>query len=94
MALRGHSVLIIENDVGNFVTELQAAVEKHGAESLVVRDPLSANSVDRLKQFKFTSALVNSSQQTGVSGLGIPTVVYDGETPTQIVVRLLKLLLR
>jgi hypothetical protein len=55
---------------------------------------LSAVGLGRLKQFKFTSALVNSAQQAGVAQLDIPTLIYGGETPMQIVSRLLKLLLR
>lgn len=77
MPLRGHSILIVESELGSFITALQAAVDHTGAESLVARDPVSA--LQRCAHFQFSAALVNAEHRTILTPLtevGIPALLY------------------
>jgi hypothetical protein len=55
----GHWILIVESEVSSFASHLQEAIERTGAESLVVRAPYSADGVKSIKRFKFSPAVIN-----------------------------------
>jgi hypothetical protein len=94
--MRGHSILIVESEVSSFASRLQEVIERAGAQSLIVRDPYSADGAQRLKQFKFSAAVINVQHRRLIDDLDVPVVVYGGsETPAfpDVIVSKLKRLL-
>jgi hypothetical protein len=85
--LQGHSILIVEPEVGPFIARLQAAVDDLGAETLVVRDPTAA--LERCERFSFSAALVNTDHRPLLDELtarNIPALLYiRAEGPNAIV---------
>jgi hypothetical protein len=94
--MRGHSVVIVESEVSSFASRLQEAIELTGAESFIVRDPYSAEGVDRIKRFKFSAAVINVPHSRLIDNLDVPVVVYGGSAtpafPDVIVSKLRRLL--
>lgn len=92
--LHGHSILIVEPEVGPFVTALQAAIDNAGAETLVARDVATA--LQRCEQFRFSAALVNAEHRSVLEGLterNVPALLYvRTETPKAIVASVERLL--
>ena len=87
MRLPGHAILIVESETTAFVIRLQAAIQETGAETLVVRDPYSADGEERLREFAVSAAVINAQHGRLAERRGIPCVVYEGEAPEQIVSR-------
>ena len=96
MSLSGHSILIVESEVASFVVALQAAIERTGAESLVVRDPSTSEGLERIRRFKFSAAVINILHRSLIDDLDIPVLVYGGSAiparPDMIVAKLRRLL--
>lgn len=78
MSLRGHSILIVESEVGSFVGALQEAIDATSAESVVACDRVSA--LERLRQFEFDAALINARHKDLVALVadfgGLPFMLY------------------
>ena len=81
-SLVGHVVLIVEPTIGQFVHNLQNALERIGAETLTVRQPGEA--IERLGAFRFSTCLINYDHASGalhalIDDLGdIPMLLYGG----------------
>jgi hypothetical protein len=82
-SLTGHVILIVDPRVGQFAQDLQGALERRGAETLIVHE--SATAFDRTREFHFSAAVLNyddasESQLTLIYGLGdIPILLYGDE---------------
>ena len=72
--LRGHSILIVEGEVGPFCIRLQAAIDQTGAESVIALD--IARALVRIKQFRFSAAVVNGEHRKLAVRLGVPLLFY------------------
>jgi hypothetical protein len=95
--MRNRFILIIESDISQFAIRLQEALERAGASTLIVRDPLAANGINLIKRFKFAAAAVNVQYNALAASLSVPVVVYGGSSdvpahPALIVARLLEML--
>jgi len=56
-ALTGHVILIVDPQVGRFVLDLQAALERRGAETLIVHE--AARAFERTREFRFSAGVLN-----------------------------------
>ena len=56
-ALTGHVILIVDPRVGRFVLDLQAALERRGAETLIVHEPVRA--FERIREFRFSAGVLS-----------------------------------
>lgn len=94
MALGNYAILILETEVGQFATDLQDALDRLGAESLIARD--AGVALQRCDQFDFSAALVNANHSHVLEELtarGIPALSYNrSEEPGAIVGSLVRLL--
>jgi hypothetical protein len=91
MRLSGHSILIVESEVGSFVARLQTAIEDVGAESLVARDAPTA--LQRCERFRFSAALVNAEHRQLMDQLSMPSMLYVREEPPKGIVASLESML-
>jgi len=81
--LAGHTVLIVEPEVGQIrVFNLQSTLERAGAETLIVRQPVDAFEV--MRSFRFSAGVINYDHASGalhelIADLGdVPTLLYGG----------------
>lgn len=81
--LTGHSVLIVEPRICQFVSSLQGLVEQMGAETLIVRE--SAGAIERIKSFRFSACVARYDEAQGALDVllahlaGVPTLLYGSE---------------
>jgi hypothetical protein len=81
--LAGHIILIVEPEIDQFACNLQGALERMGAETLIVRQPASA--LERMRSFRFSACLINYDQASDtlsalIGGLvDVPIVLYGGQ---------------
>lgn len=82
--LVGHVILIVEPAIDQFVRDLQDALERRGAKTLVVREPGKAG--ERIGPFRFSACLINYDQASDalhalINDLGdTPILLYGGES--------------
>jgi ActR/RegA family two-component response regulator len=81
--LVGYVVLIVEPDIGLFVSTLQAALEKSGSETLAVQSAVEA--FERLKAFRFSVCVLNYDASAAIDALigslsDIPVLLYGNES--------------
>lgn len=78
-------VIVVANEINQFVWSLQEEIERTGAKTTVAFG--TPDTTDAI------AAVVSAEQQAVVPGLKLPVVVYyDGDTPEQIVTRLRRVL--
>jgi hypothetical protein len=91
MDLSGHTILIVDPNVTPFTARLQAAVEREGAASILVRT--AADASDRIKEARFSAAVLNADHRALAEELGIQYVLYTpSEPPATIIAELAHLL--
>ena len=94
--MHGRIILIVASDISEFAIRLQEALERAGADSLIVRDPYALNGPQLLTRFKYSAAAVNVQHAALAAALSIPVVLYGGDGvpahPALIVARLLAVL--
>jgi hypothetical protein len=94
MSLHGAPLLIVESEIGSFITSLQQAVEAAGAESVVARNASEAE--QHCDQLQFTAALLNVEHRTiedDLSARGLPVLLYSrASMPRAIIASLQRLL--
>ena len=78
--LQGYTILVVEREVGSFISMLLQAIDETGAEVLVARSPAAA--LERSKRTPFAAVVINVEDRELAAALGVPTVLYGpGETP-------------
>lgn len=84
--LSGRTILIVvANEINQFVWDLQEEVERTGAKTTVAFGPPDTTDA--------AAAIVSVEQQAVLSSMRIPIVVYyEGDTPEQILARLRRVL--
>lgn len=91
MSIAGHSILIVQPDIGPFAARLQAAVDHAGAQTVVARDVKTA--LHRCAEFQFSAVLLNANQREAAAHLQPRCLIYhDSEPPQEIVASLEKML--
>ena len=80
--LVGHVILIVEPAIDQFVRNLQDALERRGAATLIAREPSKA--VEHLGAFRFSTCLINYDHASRHALIGdladIPILLYGGES--------------
>lgn len=80
MPLTGHKILIVENEIGFFVRELQKALEAAGAETLVARSLVVA--LVRMEMLTFTAVAASAEHSDIEKHAKVPLLIYgQGFTP-------------
>jgi hypothetical protein len=94
MSLHGAPVLIVESEIGTFITSLQQAIEAAGAESVVAHNASEAG--QHCDQLQFAAALLNVEHRAiedDLSARGLPVLLYSrASTPCAIIASLQRLL--
>jgi len=80
LGLKGRRILIVESEVA-LGPMLQDALEHEGAETIIVRDPYSANGEAQLKRYAVCAAIVNGVHRGMAKGLSVPALLYGGDMP-------------
>jgi hypothetical protein len=89
--LSGHTILIVEPNVTPFTARLQAAIDREGAKSILVRTAPEAS--NQIKQSRFSAAVLNADHRALAEELGIQYVLYvPSEPPAMIIAELARLL--
>jgi hypothetical protein len=91
MDLSGHTILIVEPNVTPFTARLRAAIEREGAVNVLVRT--AADASHRIKQSRFSAAVLKADHRALAEELGIQYVLYTpSEPPATIIAELARLL--
>jgi len=88
--LGGQVILVVEGEAGPFPLELQAALERVGAETLLARSPARAR--DHASRFDFSAAAINCGEtMDGVEFRqllkelgGMPLLLYGSAPPSHV----------
>src|SRR5215831_13658587 len=90
----GAPLLVIESEIGTFITSPQQAIEAAGAESVVARNASEAE--QHCDQLQFAAALLNEEMRTiedDLSARGLPVLLYSrASAPSAIIACLQRLL--
>jgi DNA-binding NtrC family response regulator len=78
--LRHRRILIVESD-GAFSSELQEALEREGAETIVAGDPLSSNGVARIGRYQVCAAAIRATHEGVAKFLNVPVLLYGEALP-------------
>jgi hypothetical protein len=73
--LEGRRILIVESEVA-FGPELQDALERVGAETVIVRDPYSDEGARRIAAYAVCAAVINDQHRNVANTLNVPVLVY------------------
>lgn len=85
--LNDNAILIVETEVGAFVTAFEAAVARIGAATLVARTPMLA--LEHCRRFRFAAALVNAAHRDLAAERPCRSLLYThAEEPKAIVASL------
>ena len=87
MPLTGHNILVVESEIGPFVTPLQRSLEAAGAETMVARN--LAVALLRIDEFAFTAVVPSKDYAVIKERVEVPVVVYgsrDVEREPQTIV--------
>ena len=94
--LRGRRILIVESEVV-LGPKLQDALEREGAETVIVGDPYSEEGAKRIATFTVSAAAINSVHRGLARALDEPVLIYGPNTavPSEVdaIVRELKTML-
>ena len=88
--LGGQVILVVEGEAGPFPLELQAALERVGAETLLARSPADAR--DHASRFDFSAAAINCGDGPHITELrqlldelgGMPVLLYGTALPSYV----------
>ena len=78
-ALRGRRILIVESEVV-LGPKLQDALEREGAETVIVSDPYSEEGAKRIATFTVSAAAINSVHRGLARALDVPVLIYGPNT--------------
>ena len=88
--LGGQVILVVEGAAGPFPLELQAALERVGAETLLA--PTPARALDQASRFDFSAAAINCGDAVDTAELrqlldelgGMPVLLYGTAPPSYV----------
>ena len=88
--LGGHIILVVEGEAGPFPLELQAALERVGAETLLARCPARAR--DLASRFDLSAAAINCGDAIDIAELrqlldelgSMPILLYGTAPPSYV----------
>ena len=89
-SLGGQIILVVEGEPGPFPLELQAALERVGAETLLARSPAHAR--DHASRFDLSAAAINCGDAIDVVEFrqllkelgGMPLLLYGAAPPSYV----------
>jgi hypothetical protein len=92
LSIRAQAILILADILSPTRDGLRAAIERAGAETVLVVDPIAA--VEACTRFTFAAAAVSFAHRSAGVTLGVPYVVYaEGEQAESVVAALEKRLM-